>query len=112
MITQSKGKIFLADERGFSQTKYLASCNTFNFGNYFNQHKDSFGNIHALNDDTLCGGGSVQISVEEACLLILLPVSGAINYSDSFVNETLIVAGQAQILAANKNITIEISNPF
>jgi len=112
MIQQSKGKIFLADEREINQTESARSFNTFNSGRYFNPHKQAFGNMYVLNDDTLVGGASVKMPVEESSHIILLPVAGAINYKDSFVNDALIVAGQAQLLSAGKESAMEISNPF
>jgi quercetin 2,3-dioxygenase len=112
MIQQSKAKIFLAEDRGLNETNHFRSLHTFNFGNYFNEHKTSFKDIYVVNDDTLDGGRSLCMLVQENSYIILLPVVGALNYKDSLGNENLVAAGQVQILNLDKGVTIEISNPF
>src|SRR5438093_1548566 len=111
MLPQSQAKIFLAAERGYTETEGFRSYNTFNFGNYQNQHKVPFGSLYVLNDDTLAGGRSFQLLVEEDSDIIILPVVGAITYKDSTGNAALIEAGQAQRFATPKNTILEIDNP-
>jgi quercetin 2,3-dioxygenase len=112
MIMKSQGKIFLADERGRKLGSSSQSYSTFNFEDYFNPFKHSFGNIYALNDFMLAGSASQSIKVPEGFYVVLLPVSGAISYSDSSVQNKLIVAGQAQVIVAGVDTDIEIRNPF
>ena len=112
MIRQSKGKMFLADERGLNETEWFRSWNTFNFGKYFNEHKDPFGNLYVVNDDTLDGGRSLRMIIEEHSYVILVPVAGAIAYKDNLGNQNLIAAGQIQVLDLAKEAMIEITNPF
>jgi quercetin 2,3-dioxygenase len=112
MIHSTKGKMFLADERGQNETKGFRSFNTFNFGKYNNEHKHAFGDIYVVNDDTLDGGRSLRMMIEEESYIILLPVVGAIAYKDTAGNENIIAAGQVQILACNKGVAMEIRNPF
>jgi redox-sensitive bicupin YhaK (pirin superfamily) len=112
MIRQTKGKMFLADERGLNETEWFRSRNTFNFGKYFNEHKDPFGNLYVVNDDTLDGGRSLRMTIEEHSYVILVPVAGAIAYKDNLGNQNLIAAGQIQVLDLAKDAMIEITNPF
>ena len=112
MIRQSKGKMFLADERGLNETNWFRSQNTFNFGNYFSEHKFPVGDIYVINDDVLDGSRSLRMIIEEHSYVILLPVVGAIAYKDSLGNENLIAAGQIQVFDLAKDATIEITNPF
>jgi redox-sensitive bicupin YhaK (pirin superfamily) len=112
MIQQAKGKIFLADQRGINETEKFQRRYTFNFGKYFNAHKHAFGDIYVLNDDTLAGGGSVKMLVKEYSYIILIPVTGAIAYKDTIGKNNLVAAGQVQVITADKDVTIEISNPF
>jgi quercetin 2,3-dioxygenase len=112
MSRQSKAKMFLADERGLNQNEWFRSYNTFNFGQYFNEHKHPFGDIYVVNDDSLDAGRSLRILIEDHSYVILLPVIGAIVYKDSAGNDNLIAAGQAEIIAVNKEEMIEITNPF
>jgi redox-sensitive bicupin YhaK (pirin superfamily) len=112
MIHQAKGKIFLADQRGLNETASFRSMNTFNFGNYFNEHKQAFGDMYVLNDDTLAGGYSIKMLVEEDSCIILVPVAGAIKYTDMDGNDNIIAAGQVQAILLNKGCIMEITNPF
>jgi quercetin 2,3-dioxygenase len=112
MRKQAQAKIFLADERGLNQNEWFRSYNTFNFGKYFNEHKQPFGDIYVFNDDSLDATRSLKMLVEEDSYVILLPVIGAIAYKDSAGTGNLIAAGQAGILVVSKNETIEVINPF
>jgi quercetin 2,3-dioxygenase len=112
MIRQSKGKIFLADERGLTETNWFRSWNTFNFGKYHKEHKQPFGDIYVLNDDTLDANRSLNMLIADCSHVLLLPVIGAISYNDQAGNKNLIAAGQAQLLTVAEASTIQISNPF
>jgi len=112
MIQQTKGKIFLADQRGLNETASFRSMNTFNFGKYFNEHKQAFGDLYVLNDDTLAGGYSIKMLIEEDSCIILVPVVGAIKYTDTDGNDNIIAAGQVQAVWLNKGCIMEITNPF
>src|SRR6266542_1754294 len=112
MTKQSKGKIFLADERGLNGSAWFRSLNTFNFGKYFNEHKYPLGDLYVLNDDTLDGSKSLSMMVEEKSYVILLPVVGVISYTDSSGYDKLVAAGQALIVRHDKRSEFKISNPF
>jgi quercetin 2,3-dioxygenase len=112
MIKQSKGKIFLADERGLNEADWFRSWNTFNFGRYYNEYKHPLGDIYVFNDDLLAGGRSLKMLAEESSYVLVLPISGAINCKDQTAQETLLAAGQLQVLSVEKGKTIEFSNPF
>jgi len=112
MIQQSKGKIFLADERGLNETAWFRSQHTFNFGKYFNENKNPFGDLYLLNDDMLAGGRSLSMFVEEDSYVILLPLAGAINCKIENTNKALVAAGQVFVQYVNAREKIEIANPF
>lgn len=112
MIAQTKAKIFLSDERGMNETNWFRSCNTFNFGQYYNEHKTPFGDLYAVNDDILEGSCSVKMLVEEYSYVVILPVVGAVKYRDAAGNGELIAAGQIGIRCLDKDTSFEIINPF
>jgi quercetin 2,3-dioxygenase len=112
MVQQNKGKIFLADERGHNEMEWFRSYNTFNFGRYQLDHKTPFGPLYVLNDDTLAGGKSISMTLEADSAILLIPVVGAITYSDSRGHSTIVEAGECQLCAVPKNMTIEIGNPY
>ena len=49
---------------------------------------------------------------EEYSYVILLPVIGAIAFKDSSGKDSLIAAGQLQIVTVDKDEKMEITNPF
>ena len=112
MIPQSKGKIFLSEERGLNQLDWFRSYNTFNFGKYYNEYKTPFGALYVLNEDTLAGNRSFKMTVEEDSNIVLIPVVGAITYKDNSGNTGLLEAGQAQLLKVPKGGSFEITNPY
>ncbi|MES1221652.1 MAG: hypothetical protein ABUT20_39495 [Bacteroidota bacterium] len=109
---QGGGKIFLADERGIDEVASAKTYSTFNFGDYFNPYKRPFGNLYALNDFILAGAASLRLKIPEGFYVVLLPVSGAISYNDSSVQNELVAAGQAQVISVNREAEIVIKNPF
>lgn len=111
-MTETKGKIFLADERGCNEMEWFRSYYTFNFGKYYNEHKHSFAGLYALNDDTLAGGSSLTMTIEEDTIVMLLPVVGALTFKHGVGNEGIVNAGQLQVLHLKKDDTITLSNPY
>jgi quercetin 2,3-dioxygenase len=112
MNVQSKGKIYLSSERGLTETPWFRSYNTFNFGRFQSQHKQPFGPLYVLNDDTLGEEQSISIMVEEASLVIILPVVGAVLYKDTTGRETIVQAGQAQFVELAKGSCFWLLNPY
>jgi quercetin 2,3-dioxygenase len=112
MKVQTKGKIYLSSERELTETPWFRSFNTFNFGRFQSQHKQPFGPLYVLNDDTLGEEQSISIMVEEASLVIVLPVVGVVSYKDTKGRETIVRAGQAQFLELAKGTCFWLSNPY
>lgn len=112
MVPQSKGKMFLADERGLNELEWFRSYNTFNFGRYYNEHKTPFGALYVLNEETLAEGCSMNMQVEEDTHIVLLPVVGAIAWKTSHGHEGMLEAGQAQVLPLPQGSVVEITNPY
>lgn len=108
----SKAKIFLAADRGHTETAWFRSYNTFNFGGYQSDYKTPFGELYVWNDDTLAGGKSFQVTVEEDSYVLLLPVVGALQYNDGVGNESLLQAGQVFFCFAAKGTAVRLTNPY
>lgn len=102
MLEQAKAKIYLASERGHTETDWFRRYNTFNFGDYQNPAKQPFESLYVWNDDTLAGGRSVQLTVDDDSCILLLPVVGAVAYNDSTGNEAVVEAGQSLVVQATK----------
>lgn len=112
MLSQSRGKIFLADERGYSEMEWYRSYNTFNFGNFFNPHKTAFESLYVWNDDTLAGGKRIRMDVEEQSDILLIPVVGTIAFKDQTGHTGFVEAGQVQLLTLPAGAYFEIANPY
>jgi redox-sensitive bicupin YhaK (pirin superfamily) len=112
MITQTECQIYLASQRGQTQLSIYRSFHTFNFGQYQTKDRKSFGNLLFFNDDTLAGGKTFGMQMAQNTGIILLPVVGAIEYSNNLGETGLLEAGQVQIFAAEKGMEYEISNPY
>jgi quercetin 2,3-dioxygenase len=106
-----QAKIFLAEERGVTETEWFRSYNTLNFGTYYSQHKTPVEKLYVCNDDTLAGGKNFNLLIDEPAIFILLPVVGAVEFK---INETVITVNAGQVFSTLlfKGDTIELCNPF
>jgi len=105
------GKIFLADERGLTETSALKRYSTFNFEKYYSEHKEAFGNLFLCNDESIVGGKVTFFLCKEDSLQIFIPITGGIDIvanGKEFALET----GQVQVLNMGKGEVLEISNPY
>ena len=74
----SPGQIHLADQRGFTKTSTLRRYSSFNYGNYFNEHRKPFGRLEVWNDEMLAGGSSIDVAVENSGWFVVMPVTGEV----------------------------------
>lgn len=105
------GKIFLADQRGLTETSVLRRYSTFNFEKYYSEHKEAFGDLFLCNDESVAGGKVTFFLGKEDSLQIFMPITGAIDIvanGKEFALET----GQVQVLNMGKGEVLEISNPY
>jgi quercetin 2,3-dioxygenase len=112
MNQQPKVKIFLADNRGCDANDWFRSYNTFNFGKYFDEHKYPFGDLYALNDNTVAGGYSVNLDIEEGSFVLLVPVVGTVLCKAGEGGISIINTGQLQISKVTGGTTIELLNCY
>lgn len=114
--TPVTAQIYLADQRGYLQTDSLRSYHTFNFGHYYEESREAFRSLRALNDDTLRAGASLQMQVQQDTACMLLPVSGGLQYTSSLAGGALVTdflePGQLGILSLTSGMTYTISNPY
>jgi len=103
--------MYLATQRGCSQDAAYRSFHTFNFGGFAQPHRVPTGNLLVFNDDTLGGGHRLSYTTDDDCLVVLLPVAGAIVYRRGRSQGTVDV-GQAYTFFARRNETFQVSNPY
>lgn len=106
-----QAQIYLADQRGCSQTDIFRSFHIFNFGNYVAEHREAFGNLQAFNDDTLSTEHSLKIQLLENTDVIIIPIIGGLEYHDSLQNGFL-EAGNGILFSGSGGNEYEIINPY
>lgn len=111
-MPQTEATIFLADQRGCTQSDWFRSYHGFNFGPYQAENREPFGSLRVFNDDTLAGEKSLKMQVDENTEVILLPLVGAIEYSNSLGETGFLEAGQVQVFSAAQGMEYEITNPY
>jgi quercetin 2,3-dioxygenase len=111
MITQSKGKILLSDERNVVENDRFRSINLFSFGNYQHPNKEAFGCLYVVNEHTLSGGYTIHGKVKRDTHVLLLPVVGEIEYhvknGCGFAE-----AGSIQVLPLAAGEAFSVTNPY
>jgi redox-sensitive bicupin YhaK (pirin superfamily) len=110
-LDTSNAKIFLASQRGCTESSRHRSFHTFNFGSYRNDHRQPFFSLKSLNDETLAAGASTRYFPEEKIQVLLIPLVGSCECQTN--NSTIsIEAGQIFFCDVPKGHDIEIRNPF
>lgn len=112
MLPQTQGIIYLAEQRGCSQTEQHRSFHIFNFGSWFNEYRKPFGSLQVFNDDTLRGSDAVNDTLEEDTLILLLPVIGGLQYSDTLNRHCVVEPGQAGVFAVPQGSSFQVLNPY
>jgi redox-sensitive bicupin YhaK (pirin superfamily) len=112
MIEQSNARIYVAGERGHTETGWFRSYNTFNFGNYQSEHKKPFGALYVCNEDTLAPGKSFSLVVEHDSDIILLPTVGVVACKAGDDAVVYTEAGQVLVKNINAGTTVQFSNPL
>jgi hypothetical protein len=111
MDSKTEATIYLAGQRGCSQTDSFRSYHTFNYGKYFNEYRRPFGHLKAINDNTLKEFFTIKQTVNNTTLVILLPIVGACEYRSSGTQGFTDV-GQITAFGVTKDTEFEISNPY
>lgn len=108
----AQGKIFLADQRGLSQSSAFKRFSTFNFGDFTHPAKTAIHSLYLFNDDMLAGGQQTTYQIDRDSHVIILPITGAVNFEDGQGNETDIDVEEALVVFVPSGTSIQLSNPF
>lgn len=105
------GKIFVADQRGLTQTAIFQRYATLNFGDFYHEHRQPLGRLLAVNEESLAGGASISLHVPEDAHIVLLPIIGAVEVL--LATETLAVeVEQVRVLTLAAGATLRLRNPY
>lgn len=108
----SPGQIHLADQRGFTKTPTLRRYSSFNYGNYFNEHRKPFGRLEVWNDEMLAGGNSIDIVVKNSGWFVLMPVTGEVLLKRLNGDIRLIDVGEVFVGCAVAGERLELTNLY
>lgn len=112
MSRQVPGKIYLADQRGLLETSQFRRQSTFSFGAFQREHKQPFGRLYGLNEETLAGGHAVEFAVAADSYIVLLPITGAVAYGTSGGTRGTVEAEELTTIAAPAGTVLTLRNPF
>lgn len=107
----SPGKIYLAEQRGLLENEVHRRYSTFNFAEFYNEHKQAFGRLCVFNDEILPAGGRLSQKTITEGFLLIIPITGAVIVKlDELELEA--DAGQVFLTSINAKTNYELINPF
>jgi redox-sensitive bicupin YhaK (pirin superfamily) len=112
MIKQVPGKIYLADQRGVVESPQFRRQSTFSFGAYQQVHKEPFGRLYGLNEETLGGGQAVELPVAHDSHVIVLPITGTVAYSTGGGVQGVVEVGAVLTLSIPAGTWLRLHNPY
>lgn len=112
MIKLSPARIFLSDNRRLQQSDVHRSFSTFNFGAHENTRKFKFSTLYVLNDEELAGAGSIKSEIKEDTYMLLLPVTGDLDFTGPANEQIRVNVGELKIISLPKKSSVLFSNPF
>jgi hypothetical protein len=112
MKRESPAKIFNSALRGSEETAAYKCFYTFNFKDYQTEFSGAFGQLKFLNDESISPQQSITYTYEEDTCVVLLPITGALNYRNDIHTEELVQSEQLKILVIEKGASCTFHNPF
>ncbi|MDX1652195.1 MAG: pirin family protein [Brumimicrobium sp.] len=100
-----KTVVHKADSRGYANHGWLKSYHTFSFAGYYNPERMHFGVLRVLNDDTIAPGTGFGRHPHDNMEIVSIPLSGALEHSDSMGNHGVIRSGEIQVMSAGTGVT-------
>jgi hypothetical protein len=108
-IKQSPGKIYLAGQRGQTQNSHEQNYSTFNYGDYYEEHKQALGSLYTCNDITLTAGANAEYHARLTGFNILIPITGVLLYAD-YTRQLEAGAGEALVIPVTAGTGFTITN--
>lgn len=111
-MSTAEATIYLAGRRGCSQTAVYRSDHTLNFETYVREGRGTFGELQALNDDTLGAGGKRTLTARADRIVWLVPLIGNLQYQTATGIRATLEPGQTHRLILPAGTALEIINPY
>jgi len=104
--------MFLAEQRGLNDTAQFRRYSTFSFADYQNPDKVPFGNLFVFNEEYLAASQSLTFTLDQDAYVLLIPITGAINVTDSEGNSTSVDVEELIISQIPGHHSFQITNPY
>lgn len=111
-MEHTSGKIYLSEQRGQIESPLFQRNCIFNFGSYFNVHKTAMGLLYLFNEENLAAEAHLEMEVAEPSYVILIPVTGDLEYTDMECGKMNIPVGQVLIRKCPVDHLFRIGNPY
>ena len=93
-----------SETRGDANHGWLHSKHSFSFANYYNPDRLGFGVLRVLNDDSVSGNMGFGAHPHKDMEIISIPLEGDLKHKDNMGNETVIRAGDIQVMSAGTGV--------
>ncbi len=111
MTDSAEARIYLSSQRGYTGLEWFRSLHTFNFGAYQAEGRTPFGALQVLNDDTLAAEASLGMSIEQGTEVMIIPLSGGLQYRLTKGKTGFVSPGEILHLSAQTG-GYELTNPY
>jgi len=111
-MKQTPGKIYLADQRGLTETAQFRRYSTFNFGCYAHEHKEALGSLLAVNEEMVAGLQRIVLRAEQTAYVVIVPVTGAIEVNDSLGAACIVDVGEVQVITLPAAGILQVTNLY
>ncbi|PXY44374.1 pirin family protein [Flavobacterium hydrophilum] len=112
MIKQIPAQIYKSETRGIFKSEKYNCFATFNFDQYQDLSRVPFGSLQILNEEILAPRHCISRVIKADTNVIILPLFGGIEYKDNLGITEFLRVEQIRIIAAEKDMTVEIFNPY
>jgi hypothetical protein len=111
MLNQTPSQILKAEFRGKIQTEFHHCFSVFNYLDFYDSSRLPFGNLLVFNEEIIAANQTVNYSVLENQVIVILPLVGALDIeTESFSGFVHTNQLEAFFINANQNFTL--SNPY
>lgn len=104
-------QIYLADQRGQTQTETRRVQHTLNAEGYRAEGREAIGPLRTFNEVLLLAGADWTLPVSKTETLVLLPVSGGLMYQKG-AEEQFLEPGQVGAFSVSEGQPFMIGNPY
>jgi quercetin 2,3-dioxygenase len=104
-------QIYLADQRGLTETSTRRTLHTLNDEGYKAEGRDAIGSLRLFNEVSLLAGADWPLPGSETSCVVLLPVAGGLIYQKD-AEEQFLEPGQVGLFSVSERQPFIISNPY